>query len=54
MHAGSGIVTVRPGLAMGVVDGILGERPHAAVRDEQLRRGLPAGGWPIPTMLSNL
>jgi lytic murein transglycosylase len=39
---------------VGGVDGILGEKTRAAVRDEQLRLGLPADGWPTPTLLSNL
>ncbi|MBO6716863.1 MAG: lytic murein transglycosylase [Rhizobiaceae bacterium] len=39
---------------VGGVDGILGEKTRAAVRDEQLRLGLPADGWPTPALLSNL
>ncbi len=42
------------GYDVGGVDGILGERTRAAVRQEQLRLGLPADGWPTPRLLSNL
>ena len=42
------------GYDVGGVDGILGERTRAAVRQEQLRLGLPADGWPTPALLANL
>ncbi len=42
------------GYDVGGVDGILGERTRAAVRQEQLRLGLPADGWPTPTLLANI
>ncbi|WP_367718552.1 lytic murein transglycosylase [Nitratireductor sp. GISD-1A_MAKvit] len=39
---------------VGGVDGILGAGTREAVRQEQLRLGLPADGWPTPTLFSNL
>ncbi|MEX0956846.1 MAG: lytic murein transglycosylase [Rhizobiaceae bacterium] len=42
------------GYDVGGIDGILGERTRAAVREEQLRLGLPADGWPTPALLSSL
>jgi lytic murein transglycosylase len=42
------------GYDVGGIDGILGERTRAAVREEQLRLGLPADGWPTPALLANL
>ena len=38
----------------GGVDGIIGENTRAAVRQEQIRLGLPADGWPTPELLSAL
>jgi lytic murein transglycosylase len=38
----------------GGVDGIIGENTRAAVRQEQIRLGLPADGWPTPALLSAL
>ncbi len=42
------------GYNVGKVDGILGENTRAAVRQEQLRRGIPADGWPTPDLLAAL
>ncbi|MDV6225017.1 lytic murein transglycosylase [Nitratireductor aquimarinus] len=39
---------------VGKIDGILGAGTREAVRQEQLRLGLPADGWPTPTLFSNL
>ncbi|WP_048648113.1 lytic murein transglycosylase [Nitratireductor soli] len=39
---------------VGKIDGILGAGTRGAVRAEQLRLGLPADGWPTPTLFSNL
>ena len=39
---------------VGKVDGILGAMTREAVRNEQLRLGLPADGWPTPALLANL
>jgi len=39
------------GYDVGAVDGILGARSRDAVRQEQLRRGLPADAWPTPELL---
>lgn len=39
---------------VGEIDGILGLGTRTAVREEQIRLGLPADGWPTPTLLSNL
>lgn len=45
---------VNLGHDVGGVDGILGVRTRDAVRDEQIRLGLPADGWPTPSLLANL
>jgi len=42
------------GYDVGGIDGILGTMTRDAVRQEQLRLGLPADGWPTPALLSNL
>lgn len=42
------------GYDVGKVDGILGVNTRAAVREEQLKRGLPADGWPTANLLSAL
>ncbi|UUP16164.1 lytic murein transglycosylase [Nitratireductor thuwali] len=42
------------GYDVGGIDGILGLNTRLAVRQEQLRLGLPADGWPTPTLLANL
>lgn len=39
---------------VGKIDGILGAKTRAAVRAEQLRRGLPADAWPTPALLQAL
>lgn len=39
------------GYDVGAVDGILGAKSRDAVRQEQLRRGLPADAWPTPELL---
>ncbi|MBP0615243.1 lytic murein transglycosylase [Jiella mangrovi] len=40
------------GYDVGGIDGIIGENTRAAVRQEQLRLGLPADGWPTANLLS--
>ncbi|MEF2074206.1 lytic murein transglycosylase [Consotaella aegiceratis] len=42
------------GYDVGDVDGILGEKTRDAVRQEQIRLGLPADGWPTPALLRGL
>ncbi len=42
------------GYAVGAVDGILGAKTRAAVRQEQLRRGLPADGWPTAGLVAGI
>lgn len=42
------------GYDTGGIDGIIGENTRAAVRQEQIRLGLPADGWPTPELLSAL
>lgn len=39
---------------VGKVDGILGAKTRRAVREEQLRLGLPADAWPTPKLLRAL
>lgn len=39
---------------VGAIDGILGAGTREAVRQEQIRLGLVADGWPTPALLSNL
>ena len=39
---------------VGGIDGILGQMTREAVRQEQMRLGFPADGWPTPSLLSNL
>jgi lytic murein transglycosylase len=45
---------VARGHDVGGIDGILGANTRKAVREEQLRLGLPADGWPTPALLANL
>jgi lytic murein transglycosylase len=40
------------GYDIGVADGVLGAKTRAAVRQEQLRRALPADGWPTRALLA--
>ncbi|WP_425092793.1 lytic murein transglycosylase [Tropicimonas sp. S265A] len=42
------------GYDVGKVDGILGARTRAAVREEQRRLGLPADAWPTQALLARL
>ncbi len=42
------------GYDVGKIDGILGAGTRGAVRQEQLRLGLPADSWPTPKLLSLL
>lgn len=42
------------GYDVGTVDGILGVMTRDAVRQEQLKLGLPADGWPTPALLANI
>ena len=39
---------------VGGIDGILGQKTREAVRQEQIRLGFPADGWPTPALLANL
>ena len=45
---------VERGHDVGGIDGILGRNTRIAVREEQLRLGLPADGWPTPALLAQL
>lgn len=45
---------VARGYDVGKVDGILGANTRAAIRQEQIRRGMPADGWPTRQLLSAL
>ena len=40
------------GYDVGGVDGVLGAKTRAAVRQEQLRLGMPADAWPTPALLA--
>lgn len=42
------------GYDVGAIDGILGAKTREAVRQEQLRLGLPADAWPTPALLAAL
>ncbi len=42
----------RQGYDVGGADGVLGAKTRAAVQAEQVRLGLPADGWPTPTLLA--
>lgn len=42
------------GYDVGGIDGVLGVGTRDAVRQEQLRLGFPADGWPTPALLANL
>jgi hypothetical protein len=42
------------GYDVGAVDGVLGAKTREAVRQEQLRLGLPADAWPTPALLATL
>ena len=42
------------GYDVGGIDGILGANTREAVRQEQMRLGLPVDGWPTPALLANL
>ena len=42
------------GYDVGGVDGILGTNTREAVRQEQMRLGLPVDGWPTPALLANI
>jgi lytic murein transglycosylase len=42
------------GYDVGSVDGILGTNTREAVRQEQMRLGLPVDGWPTPELLGKL
>jgi lytic murein transglycosylase len=42
------------GYDVGKIDGILGANTRAAVREEQMKRGLPADGWPTARLLAAL
>ena len=44
----------KKGYDVGKVDGILGGNTRAAVRQEQLKAGLPADGWPTRELLARL
>lgn len=42
------------GYDVGGIDGILGVMTREAVRQEQIRLGMPVDGWPTPALLSRL
>ncbi|WP_062012086.1 lytic murein transglycosylase [Aureimonas sp. AU4] len=42
------------GYDVGKIDGILGANTRAAVREEQMKHGLPADGWPTARLLTAL
>jgi lytic murein transglycosylase len=42
------------GYDVGGIDGILGTNTREAVRQEQMRLGLPVDGWPTPALLAGL
>ena len=42
------------GYDVGTVDGILGTNTREAVRNEQMRLGLPVDGWPTLELLAKL
>ncbi|MEI5677943.1 MULTISPECIES: lytic murein transglycosylase [unclassified Mesorhizobium] len=42
------------GYDVGGIDGILGTNTREAIRQEQIRLGLPVDGWPTPALLANL
>lgn len=42
------------GYDVGGIDGILGQKTRDAVRQEQIRLGFPADGWPTPALLANI
>ncbi|MEM8582412.1 MAG: lytic murein transglycosylase [Pseudomonadota bacterium] len=42
------------GYDVGRIDGILGARTRAAVREEQRRLGMPADAWPTPALLGKM
>ncbi len=45
---------VSRGYDVGKVDGIVGEKTRAAVKDMQLKLGMPADSYPTPELLSAL
>jgi lytic murein transglycosylase len=42
------------GYDVGRIDGVLGEKSRAAVREMQIKFGLPADGWPTSELLARL
>ena len=42
------------GYDVGGIDGILGTNTREAIRQEQMRLGLPVDGWPTPELLGKL
>jgi peptidoglycan hydrolase-like protein with peptidoglycan-binding domain len=42
------------GYDIGRADGVLGLKSRQAVRDTQIKLGLPADGWPTPDFLARL
>ena len=42
------------GYDVGGIDGILGQKTRDAVRQEQIRLGFPADGWPTPALMANI
>jgi len=45
---------VRRGYDVGKIDGIIGEKTRAAVKEMQLKFGMPADSYPTPELLSAL
>ncbi|HVV92301.1 MAG TPA: lytic murein transglycosylase [Hyphomicrobiales bacterium] len=44
----------RRGVAVGKIDGVLGEQTRAAVRQLQIKYGMPADGYPTPALLARV
>jgi hypothetical protein len=42
------------GYDVGRIDGVLGLKSRVAIRDVQIKLGLPADGWPTPELLARL
>ena len=42
------------GYDVGRIDGVLGLKSRVAIRDTQLKFGLPADGWPTTELLARL
>jgi lytic murein transglycosylase len=47
-------ILARRGYDVGRIDGVLGLKSRAAVRDTQIKLGMPADSWPTPELLQRL